>query len=126
MPCVFAHTKESQTLQNQKYNVSVKKAVTEHAVFFSGDWLYHLSFSLTYSLTCDISCGRSPQLEDASMDDDVIDLSDEQTYKETMRKLDKESVCPCAECVKRLTCEAPHYCVDYKRWRKLYMQRRYG
>lgn len=59
------------------------------------------------------------------MDEDVIDLSDEQTYKETMRKLDRESVCPCAECVKRLTCETPQYCVDYKRWRKLYMQRRY-
>jgi len=59
------------------------------------------------------------------MDDDVIDLSDEKTFKEEMRRLDRESVCPCAYCIKRLTCDRPHYCIDYKAWRKKYLQRNY-
>ncbi len=110
----------------RKYNVFVKKTVTGHAVFFSGDWLIiFLLFFDIFPQETSPAVGHHTKRY-TCMDEDVIDLSDEQTYKETMRKLDKESVCPCAECVKRLTCETPHYCIDYKRWRKLYMQRRYG
>ena len=108
-----------------KYNVFVKKTVSGTAVFFSGDWLIIFLLFLTYSLNKTSPAVSHHTKRYTRMYEDVIDLSDEQTYKETMRKLDRESVCPCAECVKRLTCDAPHYCIDYKKWRKLYMQRRY-
>lgn len=111
----------------QKYNVLVKKAVNGAHCLFS------VVVGFAFLLSC---CDHIPALTSPKtanhhalviyMDDDVIDLSDAQTYKETMQRLDQESVCPCAVCDKRMSCEQMRECKSYAEWRRKYMRRRFG
>lgn len=56
--------------------------------------------------------------------DGTINISDE-SYEEHIKKLDRETVSPCARCPLQKDCMMVAYCEEYQKWRKKYLSR-YG
>jgi len=115
------------------WETSVKKWVTGQTRFFitspalgGASWLHSpfLSFLPTghyFHAVRQLFKGDTMKRDN----DGTIDISDPATFKAEMQRLDRESVCPCAECVKRMICTDAHHCIDYKKWRKKYLMRNY-